>query len=564
MHYAREILVEPRTEGERYENLPDAYGAELLVARVHKKDGSVVPPEEQDANGPMVRWPKLERGDVVEVAVRSWTPGPVGRRGDPPFHFVDYVGGTDTRPVLYNEVILDAPASAPLSFDVIGGKADRRTQTTKGDRRITHLIWDTPPTIPDEPWAPPLSELMPVVVGSAYASWDEFLDWYRGAVEGFTEPDEQVKRMAEQLTEGKQGREQKVEALFDFVADDIRYVNFVSGEWWLPNRPQQLLARRQGDCDDKAMLLISLLKAVGIDAQEVLIQTRMTRQRAVMKSANVAIPMFDHGIVFLPDGKGGGRYLDATSPQSRLGVTPAMDSGAMALVVQPNARIVETPAPAAADHGISASWVMDLQADGAGHVRADERHVGDAGFMLRNQLREQDARAQWIEQSLAGDWFPSLQIDPKVEFDPELPGGAARVRYQLDSRAMARREGSDLVVALAPPIPLTAGLASLTSRKLAVELPPHLAPSHRNMTLTIRAPASHVFSDLPPDGLADGGPFGRAELKLKLSADKRSVIAERTVGFVQYRIEAADYPSWRSWLQSIDRLMQRSVRLVKK
>src|SRR5690606_2563737 len=75
MHYAREVLIEPRTENERYEDLPEGYASELLIARVHKKDGTVAAPEEQDSSGPSVRWPKLERGDVVEVAVRSWTPG---------------------------------------------------------------------------------------------------------------------------------------------------------------------------------------------------------------------------------------------------------------------------------------------------------------------------------------------------------------------------------------------------------------------------------------------------------------------------------------------------------
>ena len=69
---------------------------------------------------------------------------------------------------------------------------------------------------------------------------------------GFTEPDAQVRELAAKLTKGKTTRDEKLRALFDFVADDIRYVNYVSGEWWLPNRPQQLLARREGDCDDKA------------------------------------------------------------------------------------------------------------------------------------------------------------------------------------------------------------------------------------------------------------------------------------------------------------------------
>src|SRR5262249_43728241 len=82
----------------------------------------------------------------------------------------------------------------------------------------------------------------------------------------------------------------------------------------------------EGDCDDKAILMITLLKAVGIEAQEVLVQTRLTGQPSVLLAKSPAIPMFDHGIAFLPgaDGKGG-MYLDATSPQSRLGPLPSMD-----------------------------------------------------------------------------------------------------------------------------------------------------------------------------------------------------------------------------------------------
>ena len=67
----------------------------------------------------------------------------------------------------------------------------------------------------------------------------------------------------------------------------------MSGEWWLPNRPQQLLARREGDCDDKAMLLITLLRSVGIEAQEVMVQTRMTGQPSLLLSKNAAAPYPD-------------------------------------------------------------------------------------------------------------------------------------------------------------------------------------------------------------------------------------------------------------------------------
>ena len=121
---------------------------------------------------------------------------------------------------------------------------------------------------------------------------------------------------------GKTTRDEKLEALFDFVADDIRYVNYVSGEWWLPNRPQQLLARREGDCDDKALLLITLLKAVGIDAQEVMVQTRLTAQPSLVLREERGHPALRPRHRVPARARSGGTYLDATSPESRLGPAP--------------------------------------------------------------------------------------------------------------------------------------------------------------------------------------------------------------------------------------------------
>ncbi len=164
MHYSREIVIEPRSENELYENVPaEGDESELLVARVHRKDGTIVQPEEMSSGGrkPYVRWPELKTGDVVEIAARSWTAGPVGRRGDAPFYFIDYVGSTDTHPILYNEVIVDSPEASPLAIDVLNGKADRVVSEPKDGRKITRYVWDNPPSIPDEPLAPKLSESLP-------------------------------------------------------------------------------------------------------------------------------------------------------------------------------------------------------------------------------------------------------------------------------------------------------------------------------------------------------------------------------------------------------------------
>ncbi len=564
VHYAREIVIAPRTEDELYEDIP-AEGdlTEIVRARVYRKDGATAFAVEQASDGghPRIRWPELSTGDVVEVAFRSWTSGPVGGRADPPFYRLDYAGSLATQPLAYNEVSVDSPVDHPIYVDVINGKPDRTESTTAGGRKTIRLIWDKPPSVPDEPLAPPLSEIVPTVVLSTFRDWSAFRSWYSEAVRGFTEPDAQVRELAARLTRGKASRDEKLRALFDFVADDIRYVNYVSGEWWLPNRPQQVVARREGDCDDKALLLITLLGALGIDAQEVLVQTRLSGEPAILRAKGAAIPIFDHGIAFLP-GPGGGTYLDATSPQSRLGPLPSMDARAVALRMDGPAEIVELPPSSPDEHGVDARWTLALRADGGADLEGEERGLGDDAFFMRTYLTEPGARAAWVEQHLLSTWFSTVEVDKKVEFTGELAKGAAIVRWKARSGSLGRHEGDELVVPLSPSQTLASQLAPLLERTLPVRLPPHLAPRKESHTLRFVAPQGWSFEPLPAGGDEDGGSFGRAHLDVSHDArDPRVVVVHREWEFNESQIGVAQYPKWRAWIQRVDALMHESLRL---
>jgi hypothetical protein len=565
VHYAREIVIAPRTEDELYEDIP-AEGdlTEILRARVHRKDGGVAFPVEEanESAHPRIRWPELSPGDVVEVAFRSWTAGPVGGRGDPPFYRLDYAGALSTHPVLYNEVVVESPAAHPIFVDVVNGKPDVREVKEDGDRHVVRLAWSKPVNVPDEPLAPHLSEVIPTVVLSTFADWKAFRAWYEQAVRGFTEPDAEVRALAERLTRGKASREEKLRALFDFVADDIRYVNYVSGEWWLPNRPQQLLARREGDCDDKAILLITLLKAVGIDAQEVMVQTRLTGQPSILRAPGAAIPLFDHGIAFL-SGPNGGTYLDATSPQSRLGPLPSMDARAVALRLDGAAQVVELPASSPDDHGVDSTWNIRLEADGSASLDGDERALGDDAFWMRTYLTEPGARAQWIEDRLVGSWFSTVQVDKTVDFHGDLARGGATAHWHARSDGLARHEGPELVVPLSPSQTMASQLAPLVRRTLPVALPAYVAPRKESRRLRVVAPKGWTFSALPPGGDENGGPFGRAHFDVARDpGDPRAIVVRRTVVFDQSDVSVADYPKWRAWVQRVDALMHKSVRLA--
>ncbi len=570
IHYAREIVIAPRSQQELFEPIPpEGDLTEILRARVHRKGGGVAFPVEEhnDGSRPRIRWPELEPGDTVEVAIRQWTSTAVGGRGDAPYYFMDYAGSAASHPLLYNEVIVETPPGHPLHVDVLNDKLAPYKRIEKDDKErglhVLQLIWDKPLIVPEEPLAPHTSEVAPVIVGSTFKNWADFRKWYAEAIRGFTEPDDEVRRLAAELTKGKKTREEKLRALFEFVADDIRYVNYVSGEWWLPNRPQQLLARREGDCDDKAILLITLLRSIGIEAQEVMVQTRLTGQPSVLLAKNAAVPLFDHGIAFLP-GPNGGMYLDATSPQSRLGPIPSMDARAVALRMDNGpAEIVQLPPSSPDDHGADVSWQLTLAPDGSGELAGEERHSGDGAFWLRTNLSQAEARAQYVEDALVAPWFSTVDLDKSIDFKGDLPNGQAVVKYKARSRAMARREGKDLVLSLSPAATYGSQLAPLPTRTLPVLLPSYFAPSHQNRTVRVVAPPGMAWGELPPGGDANGGDFGKAHLEITRDPrDPRALIIKRSVVFNQHLIPVEKYAAWRNWVQQVDSLMHKEVRLA--
>lgn len=569
IHYAREIVIAPQNQQDLFEPIPpEGDLTEILRARVHRKGGGVAFPVEEHNDGarPRIRWPELEPGDTVEVAIRQWTSTAVGGRGDAPFYFLDYAGSPASHPLLYNEVIVETTPGHPLYVDVLNDTLAPHKRIEKDDKErgvhVLQLIWDKPLVMPEEPLAPHMSEVAPVVVGSTFKTWADFRRWYSEAIRGFTEPDDEVRRIANELTKGKRTREEKLRALFEFVADDIRYVNYVSGEWWLPNRPQQLLARREGDCDDKAILLITLLRAIGIEAQEVMVQTRLTGQPSVLLAKNAAVPMFDHGIAFLP-GPNGGQYLDATSPQSRLGPIPSMAARGVALRMDGPAEVIQLPASSPDEHGADVSWQLSIARDGSGELTGEERHSGDGAFWLRTNLSQAEARAQYVEDALVLPWLSSVELDKTIDFRGDLPKGQALVKYKARSRAMARREGKDLVLPLSPAVTYGSQLAPLPTRSSPVVLPSYFAPSHQNRTIRAIAPAGMTWGELPPGGDANGGEFGKAHLELARDPrDPRALIIKRSVVFDQHLIPVEKYAAWRTWVQQVDALMHKDVRLV--
>jgi transglutaminase-like putative cysteine protease len=91
---------------------------------------------------------------------------------------------------------------------------------------------------------------------------------------------------------GGSPEEQALHAL-QFV-QQIRYVSLSIGRGaFHPTSPNTVLSRRFGDCKDKSLLLVTILRQLGIEADPVLVNTRMGR---VLNEALPTAYIFDHAI----------------------------------------------------------------------------------------------------------------------------------------------------------------------------------------------------------------------------------------------------------------------------
>jgi len=128
-----------------------------------------------------------------------------------------------------------------------------------------------------------------------FSSWNEVAQW---ACRLFYAPSELPPEFAELvagIASASTSFPERVQQALRFVQDDIRYVSISVGEHgYKPYDVATILERRYGDCKDKASLLSSLLRHLGIDALPVLVNTHRRHEIAHHLPSPSA---FNHAIV---------------------------------------------------------------------------------------------------------------------------------------------------------------------------------------------------------------------------------------------------------------------------
>ena len=92
--------------------------------------------------------------------------------------------------------------------------------------------------------------------------------WYSTVCKDIGNRPEELKSIVTELTRDKKTDLEKIESIFYWVQDNIRYIAFENGIMgFKPDAAQNVLSKKYGDCKGKANLLKEMLKIAGYDAR---------------------------------------------------------------------------------------------------------------------------------------------------------------------------------------------------------------------------------------------------------------------------------------------------------
>jgi len=101
-----------------------------------------------------------------------------------------------------------------------------------------------------------------------FESVKDLYAWYRSICDSTGNDATPLKDKVNELTTGKKTDLEKIESIFYWVQDNIRYIAFEDGIMgFKPDAAQNVLKKKYGDCKGKANLLKEMLKVAGFDAR---------------------------------------------------------------------------------------------------------------------------------------------------------------------------------------------------------------------------------------------------------------------------------------------------------
>ena len=345
-----------------------------------------------------------------------------------------------------------------------------------------------------------------------FDNWNDMALWEAGLVRGRRDSSPEIKQKVAALVGSETNTARKMALIGKFVQDDIRYVAIELGiGGWQPHAATDIYAHHFGDCKDKATLMSTMLKEIGIDSYYVVVNTR----RGSVNASTPAVNWFNHVIlaIKLPentDTKG----LDAFYQHKTLGqllifdptddLTPfgylrgPLQANFGLLVTDSGGELIQLPKLGSAFNGTRRTAKLTLTPTGTLTGTVTELRVGDHGAYQRYELRSASTETDRVKpiESLLAESLSNYRLTHAAVTNFQHNDQPFEYDYSLVVENYAKTAGNLLLVRPRVLGTRSSGLLETKEpRKFPVEFQ---GPSLDSDSFEIALPTGYEVSDLPP------------------------------------------------------------------
>ncbi len=229
----------------------------------------------------------IREGDILEYAYSIKGFNPINK-GNFSITFYQQYNSPVNR--IYNRIVLPADYKAGLRY-----YNDAERPGINRDKNSKEYVWDLDGSdykLSDSN-VPSWYDDYKRVSLSTFESWESVVNW---ALPLYNYDPKTVESIVTPLIV-KDNEEETIINCINLVQNEVRYLGMESGiNAYKPHNPLQVYKQRYGDCKDKSLLLVSLLRSAGVESYPLLVNTSY---RHTVDSKPPSNSAFDHCVVLL-------------------------------------------------------------------------------------------------------------------------------------------------------------------------------------------------------------------------------------------------------------------------
>ena len=457
-------------------------------------------------------------------------------------------GFQSSSPALHSRLALRVPSSLSFAQDARGPKPQAEVRQD-GDHQI--LTWTMQNLAPlrDEPGAPPEAARRSEISVTSYASWNDVAAWLHGLIKNQDDLDPEARSAVAARLQGAANPTEKARRIYNMLQESIRYVGVELGvSSFQPHPASQTYRNQYGDCKDRGVLLMSMLKEAGVRTLPALIRTR---DQGPVAPGYPSPGQFNHFIVYAPDlpGVGGspGLWLDATAEHTELGSVPAADQGVEAMIIQDGkAEFRKVPVSSAAENLRTLKRQVEIEVDGTARITDDAIAHGYFAERMRGILSTYDENEQKdvVYRSVSEEFPGASKIDfafTGMALSGEPPRDLEHYQVERFVKPIGKTWTLSLGILDAIERTITTSPAAERTSDFEADVPLTLEE-----ITEIKLPPGRSFSEWPDPVRLDSR---HASYRLEFARKGQSLKIRAVFVLKDNRVPLADYPEFAALVQ---------------